>query len=179
MKSLKESLFDSKTQTMESLFDKDLVEKDVTFGSQYIPSEVYITGDIRLTDKEWAEWLDDVIDIKKLKKMVDPYPAKQLQSYKDSPHVTEIACYFITLINQLPAITKQLAVGDEIFSEEIRDTIVKPFIYRYGGYSARYATLSKCYGNVMLFTIKFTGTKYIDGESYLDQRCFQIRFKEK
>lgn len=29
MKSLQESLFDSKTQTMESLFDNDLVEKDV------------------------------------------------------------------------------------------------------------------------------------------------------
>ena len=29
MKNLKESLFDSKTQTMESLFDKDLVEKDI------------------------------------------------------------------------------------------------------------------------------------------------------
>jgi hypothetical protein len=29
MKSLRESLFDSKIQTMESLFDKDLVEKDL------------------------------------------------------------------------------------------------------------------------------------------------------
>lgn len=29
MKNLKESLFTSKTQTMESLFDKDLVEKDI------------------------------------------------------------------------------------------------------------------------------------------------------
>lgn len=29
MKNLKESLFDSKTQTTESLFDKDLVEKDI------------------------------------------------------------------------------------------------------------------------------------------------------
>ena len=29
MKSLKESLFDSKAQTMESLFDRDLVEKDI------------------------------------------------------------------------------------------------------------------------------------------------------
>ena len=29
MKSLKESLLDSKTQTMESLFDRDLVEKDI------------------------------------------------------------------------------------------------------------------------------------------------------
>lgn len=30
MKSLKESLFDSKTQMTESLFDKDLIQKDLT-----------------------------------------------------------------------------------------------------------------------------------------------------
>lgn len=37
MKTLAESLFDSKTQTMESLFDKDLVEKNLTFGDMYEP----------------------------------------------------------------------------------------------------------------------------------------------
>ena len=31
MKTLRESLFDSKTQTMESLFDKDLVQKDIIY----------------------------------------------------------------------------------------------------------------------------------------------------
>ncbi len=35
MKSLVESLFDSKTQTMESLFDKDLVTKTIKFGDWF------------------------------------------------------------------------------------------------------------------------------------------------
>ena len=35
MKSLVESLFDLKTQMMESLFDKDLVSKDIKFGDLY------------------------------------------------------------------------------------------------------------------------------------------------
>ncbi len=35
MKSLRESLFDSKTQTTESLFDNDLVSRDIKFGDLY------------------------------------------------------------------------------------------------------------------------------------------------
>lgn len=67
MKSLVESLFDSKTQTMESLFDKNLVEKDPLDWSWFIvknPKERYdlfleISTMIWDPEDYWPDWIID------------------------------------------------------------------------------------------------------------------------
>ena len=61
MKSLIESLFDSKTQITESLFDKDIVSKDLKIGDLYELDRFYFGGD---NDGYYAF---DIFSVKKLK----------------------------------------------------------------------------------------------------------------
>ena len=58
MKSLRESLFDSKTQMTESLFDKDLVEKNIGFFDYYD----WKFGAVSLIKDGYAGKLDFVFD---------------------------------------------------------------------------------------------------------------------
>ena len=62
MKSLKESLFDSKTQTMESLFDKDLIQKEPGTLNVIV---AYLTNYIKKDQTTMRDWLNCLDDIKK------------------------------------------------------------------------------------------------------------------
>ena len=76
MKSLQESLFDSETQMTESLFDTDLVEKDLpTIGSNYKLTSIRILwGDYYVTHNGLEEDLDLVDKMFKVNKLKSVKP---------------------------------------------------------------------------------------------------------
>ena len=128
MKSLKESLFDSKNQTvMESLFDKDLVEKNLpVFGDYYVVDKIesHFVGFTGFYDNNVSETIQNQVmknfDYTKLKRDIKPVNLKKIQGYDNE--TLENLQYIIALINDI-VIPEGERSSWNIFSEILKDEL--------------------------------------------------------
>ena len=122
MKSLAETLFDSKIQTTtESVFDKDLVEKDLpSFGSKYsvhcilVNDDDYSRGGQSYTtrDDEY-KWLLNTVKLAKLKKDIKnpikidnkkscKVDSEDIMGWRADERFCEVIGYIVSIINMQP-----------------------------------------------------------------------------
>lgn len=137
MKSLKESLFDSETQTMESLFDSDIVSKDLTFEDFYKFTKCYFSG------SSGGYYAYDVFRVDKLKQDFGKIPYyrdlhinNNFIEYKDKQtrnrlFITNILLY---LINQFDMLYKSSTPHPYRFyydDKEVNDILSRVCTYLY------------------------------------------------
>ena len=172
MKTLVESLFDlESTQTTESLFDQDLVEKDLGFGSQYYPKGVYIIDDSRFTDvsydKEDVEWLKTILKVPALKRNIKPYPANDVKTHDDDRFrlVTE------------PPLNDKPSYGETVYRQLIQERIVEPYVKK--SLKIDYIQFKKEVGGNLVFRICTIESRKHGVERYRDRKYFEISFGER
>jgi len=184
MKTLAESLFDlESTRTTESLFDKDLVQQEITFGTQYYPKGVYIVDDGRFTDVSYDEedvkWLGTILKVPALKRNIKPYPANEIKTHDDDRFrlVTELGCYIISIIMQFPPLNDKPSYGETVYRQLIQERIVEPYIKK----SSKIDNIQfkkELNGN-LVFSICTIESRKRFGERYRDRKYFEISFGEK
>lgn len=125
MKSLAESIFDSETQMMESLFDKNLATKRMTIGD-YFKLDSFGIRDSTLNKSEMAyASILERMDLSKLKK---DYPAADLSDvvipgclghfkYSDVKDYTDGLEYFVSFLNDFDII---ISDNGEVDNDEIK-----------------------------------------------------------
>lgn len=186
MKTLAESLFDSNTQTTESLFDKDLIKKEINFGTQYIPKSARIVDDTRFVDVSYDEedvkWLETIFKVPALKQNITPYPANEIESYKDKDNrfhlVTEIACYIIPIIMQFPPLVENRSYYKEpLYKDLVQEKIVKPYIKK--GHKIDYIKIQEEFGGRIVFRVSVSDRIKIEGITYNNHKFFEIIFVKK
>ena len=171
---------------VESLFDKELVQKDLTLGVQYVPKIVHIIDDDRFTDVSYddedVEWLGTILKIPALKRNIKPYPANKIESYKDIRFrgVTEIGCYLIPIIMQFPPLTHEPTYTEELYGDLIYEKIINPYIKKSNKvYCNCQTTIKKGLNNRLVFCIEVLERKRSHGEMYTNRKYFEIIFVEK
>ena len=167
----------------ESLFDKDLAQQELNLGTQYAPKNVYIIDDSRFTDVSYDEedvkWLGTILKVPALKRDIKPYPATEVESYKDKRFhkVTEIGCYLIPIILQFPPLTHEPSYNEALYSNLIYEKIFEPYIKKSNKIDR--VEIKKHINNHLVFSITVLERKRIDGEMYTNRKYFEISFVEK
>lgn len=131
MKSLIESLFDSKTQTMESLFDKNIVENKYCFGNYYKITDFWFQDDNVMYNLNNLGQIpyDDMfshIKLSELKKKYKPTDISKIQygtwwhriKYNDIKTCIKPLEYIISLINNIEIAPPNTFTGDAEFVDE-------------------------------------------------------------
>ena len=134
MKSLRKILFDSKTQTaMESLFDKDLVERDIPrFGDVFEPYSIITRrGKHRdaLNNKEAQSLIMSVFNQSKLQHDIKPMDLSKVIDYEWNSESLSNLPYILNLIANIP-VSKEECDSWKSFDEILKDEI-KELLNRY------------------------------------------------
>jgi len=167
----------------ESLFDRDLVQQEINFGTQYVPKSVHIIDDSRFTDVSYDEedvkWLGTILKISALKRSIKPYPANEIESYKDKRFrgVTEIGCYIIPIIMNFPALVGDHPYSEDLYGDLVYKEIIEPYIKK--GSKMTEVRIRKGLNDHVVFSIMSLERKRIDGDMYTNRKYFEISFIKK
>ena len=167
----------------ESLFDKDLVQQEITFGTQYVPKGVYVVDDSRFTDVSYDEedvkWLGTILKVPALKRNIKPYPANEIKTHDDDRFrlVTELGCYIISIIMQFPPLNNNPSYGETVYRQLIQERIVEPYVKK--SLKIDYIQFRKELSGNLVFRICTIESRKHGVERYRDRKYFEISFVEK
>ena len=114
-----------------------------------------------------------------LKRNIKPYPATEVESYKDKRFhgVTEIWCYIISIIMQFPPLNDKPSYGETVYRQLIQERIVEPYVKK--SLKIDHIQFRKELSGNLVFRICTIESRKHGVERYRDRKYFEISFAEK